>query len=79
MQQIPGDVHKERIVMIGDSPETDLRGAHEVGIDAVLVTKTGITAPLLEKEGTTLIHQLPPSDQPKFLLERFGLQQTSPQ
>ena len=76
MRQLPSDVSKERIVMIGDSPETDLRGAHEIGIDSVLVTETGITAPFLEKAGIAYIHQLPASDQPKFLLERFGLKQT---
>ena len=79
MRLFPNDVCKKRIVMIGDTPETDLRGAHGVGIDAVLVTKTGIMAPLIEKEGTAIIHQLPASDQPEFLLERFGLMETSPQ
>lgn len=74
LQLFPSHVSRERIVMIGDTPETDIRGAHGAGLDAALVTKTGVMANLLEKEGVaSVIDGLPFDDKPEFLLERLGL------
>jgi len=74
LQYFPVDIPKEKILMIGDTPETDIRGAHGVGLDAALVTKTGVMANLLEKEGeAAVIHQLPLDDRPDFLLERLNI------
>lgn len=70
------EISREKIVMVGDSPETDVRGAHNSGLDAVLVTKTGVTAELIEKDGFTVIDSLPSSDRPKFFLDRFQLANT---
>jgi hypothetical protein len=53
---------------------TDIRGAHGAGLDAALVTKTGVIANLLEKEGVaSVIDDLPFNDKPDFLLESLGL------
>ena len=74
LQRFPRDVSREKILMIGDTPETDIRGAHGAGLDAALVTKTGVMANLLEKEGVaSVIDGLPFNDKPEFLLERLGL------
>lgn len=71
LKKIPPHITKEKILMIGDTPETDIRGAYNSELDAALVTKTGVLAHLLEKEGDLLIHRLPLSDKPCFLLERL--------
>lgn len=74
LQYFPLDIRKEKILMIGDTPETDIRGAHGVGLDAALVTKTGVMTNLLEKQGAaSVIDQLPLSDRPDFLLERLNI------
>ena len=74
LQQFPPHLSKKSIVMIGDTPETDIRGAHRMGLTAVLVTKTGVMANLIKKEGVTpVIGNLPLNDKPEFLLERLGL------
>ena len=74
LQRFPCSIAKEKIIMIGDTPETDIRGAHVAGLDAVLVTKTGVMASLLEKEGVLpVVDRLPSDDKPDFLLERLGL------
>jgi ribonucleotide monophosphatase NagD (HAD superfamily) len=74
LQKFPCSVSRERIVMVGDTPETDIRGAHGVGLDAALVTKTGVMANLLEKEGVSpVMDRLPKHDKPEFLLDRLGL------
>jgi HAD superfamily hydrolase (TIGR01459 family) len=74
LKRFPQDILKEKIVMIGDTPETDIRGAHGAGLDAVLVTKTGVMACCLEKEGILpVIGRLSLDDKPDFFIERLGL------
>ncbi len=62
----------KEIIMVGDTPETDIRGARNAGIASVLITQTGIFAHryghLEIKEALDL---LPASDQPNFTLEYF--------
>ena len=70
----PENVPKERILMIGDTPETDIRGAHGVGIHAALVTQTGVMAKSFETQGEeSTIRQLSERDKPDFLLGRLRL------
>jgi HAD superfamily hydrolase (TIGR01459 family) len=71
LKRFSSHLSKERILMIGDTPETDIRGAYQAGLNAALVTKTGVMANLIEKDGMAVIHRLPLSDQPQFLLERL--------
>jgi HAD superfamily hydrolase (TIGR01459 family) len=74
LERFPFSISKRKIVMIGDTPETDIRGAHGAGLDAALVTKTGVMASLIEKKGvSSVVDHLPPDDKPDFLLERLGL------
>lgn len=62
----------EEIIMVGDTPETDIRGARGAQMASVLLTKTGIFA---HRYGHLEVHEalklLPPSDQPDFTLEQF--------
>lgn|GEM_PF-868525 len=74
LQRFLNDVPREKILMIGDNPETDIRGANAVGLDAALVTKTGVLANLFEQEGSSaVVGRLSLSDRPKYLIERLGL------
>jgi PBP4 family serine-type D-alanyl-D-alanine carboxypeptidase len=72
LAKFPQEISRNKILMIGDTPETDIRGAHGVGLDAALVTKTGVMTAPFEKEGLApVIERLPESDKPEFLLERL--------
>ena len=74
LRYIPQNIPKEKILMIGDTPETDIRGAHRAGLDAALVTKTGVMRDLFEKQSeAAVIGQLPSSDRPDFLLEQLNI------
>lgn len=42
-KNIKKNIDKERIIMIGDTLRTDIKGANNVGIDSILLTETGIT------------------------------------
>ncbi len=62
----------EKIVMIGDTPETDIRGANTFGLASALTTKTGIMAERIQKHYFEKKHvQLPLSDTPQFFIERL--------
>lgn len=54
-----------KILMIGDTPETDIRGANQFGMASILLTKSGIMA------GRT-ISDVPKADYPTYLMERFA-------
>ncbi len=60
------------VLMIGDNPETDIRGARNFGMAAALVTKTGIMADRISEQGWPhAIHHLLPSDYPDFFMEKL--------
>lgn len=59
------------IVAIGDTPETDVRGANSFGIASALITKTGIMAERIRRQGPLALTTLPSSDHPTFLLEQL--------
>lgn len=61
------------ILMVGDTPETDSRGAHGVGMPCALVTQTGILSERIKQNGIeTTIKQFEPSDYPNFFIERLA-------
>ena len=62
--------HKD-IIMVGDNPETDIRGANNFGITACLITQTGLTAEKILSD-SNVIQNLPLSDKPHFLIKRLG-------
>ncbi|MES2122320.1 MAG: TIGR01459 family HAD-type hydrolase [Chlamydiota bacterium] len=64
----------ERILMIGDTPETDIRGARMAGIDSALITQTGIASERISKSGMeAFLRELAETDQPHFMIPRFSL------
>jgi HAD superfamily hydrolase (TIGR01459 family) len=61
------------ILMVGDTPETDIRGAHLFGMSSALVTQTGILADRISAKGLEkTLDEFPVSDVPDFLIERLG-------
>ena len=63
----------EDILMVGDTPETDVRGANNIGMSTALITKTGIMGDRVETHGfETVLKDLPSTDKPHFFIERLG-------
>lgn len=64
---------RSKILMVGDTPETDIRGARLFGMPSALVTKTGILADRISVNGLEKTLQgLPSSDVPDFFIERLS-------
>lgn len=62
----------QKILMVGDTPETDIRGARRFGMASALVTKTGIMAERVNQFGLeTVIQELSPEDYPNYFIERM--------
>jgi HAD superfamily hydrolase (TIGR01459 family) len=61
-----------QILMIGDTPETDIRGANNVGIDSALILETGIMADRIQKNTHLILNDLPPTDIPNFFIKRLA-------
>jgi HAD superfamily hydrolase (TIGR01459 family) len=60
------------ILMVGDTPETDIRGARGFGMSSALVTHTGIMADRISRFGfENTVDNLSADDQPHFLIERL--------
>jgi HAD superfamily hydrolase (TIGR01459 family) len=64
---------KEEILMIGDTPETDIRGAHNFGIRSALITQTGIMAERIAHKGESSLRGLKACDTPHFFIEKFSV------
>lgn len=63
----------QEVLMVGDTPETDIRGARLFGMMSALVTHTGITAERASHEGLdAILQRLPPGDQPDYFIERLA-------
>lgn len=61
-----------KILMVGDTPETDIRGARGFHMPSALLTQTGIMAERVKEQGlAAALEALPPSDTPDYLIERF--------
>lgn len=61
------------ILMVGDTPETDIRGARLFGMHSALVTQTGIMADRISRNGLEKsLKELPVDDTPIYYIERFG-------
>jgi HAD superfamily hydrolase (TIGR01459 family) len=60
------------ILMVGDTPETDIRGAKLAGMASALITQTGIMADRIDQQGEDVaIQALPQTDIPDFFIERL--------
>lgn len=61
------------VLMIGDTPETDVRGARRFGMSSALITGTGIMADRISHQGWEGAWQaLAEHDRPTYLLRRLG-------
>ena len=60
------------ILMVGDTPETDIRGARRFGMASALVTQAGIMADRISHQGfENAINKLSPDDYPDYFIGRF--------
>lgn len=67
-----GISNSQEILMIGDTPETDIRGANGFGMASALTTQTGIMADRIESQRLDLSNlSLPSIDHPNFFIERL--------
>lgn len=65
-------IHPEKVLMVGDTPETDIRGARDFRMKSALVSHTGIMADRIEKHGFERAMTLvPPNALPDFMIERL--------
>lgn len=71
--QKAGITHPSEILMVGDTPETDIRGARSFGMPSALVLLTGIIADRISREGLDkTLQKLPPEDTPHYFINRFA-------
>lgn len=66
--KVPSDV-----LMVGDTPETDIRGGRNYGMSTALLVKQGIMHHRIELEGDKAIESLPETDRPDFTVDHFVL------
>lgn len=64
-------IEKANVLMIGDTPETDIKGARRAGISCALVTNTGIMKERCKEDPLYTINQL--NDKPDFFIPAFSL------
>jgi HAD superfamily hydrolase (TIGR01459 family) len=66
-------VTPEQVLMVGDTPETDIRGAGHFGMSSALVTQTGMMADRISQRGLeNVLQDFPQHDFPNFFIERLG-------
>ncbi|MCE5315763.1 MAG: TIGR01459 family HAD-type hydrolase [Parachlamydia sp.] len=66
-------IESKTVLMVGDTPETDVRGALSAGMIPVLVTHTGNMAHRIREQGfEKAIQALPSTDQPHFYIKQLG-------
>ncbi len=65
--QIP----KEKILMVGDTPGTDIAGAKNFGLHSALLTQTGIMGDRMTERGAEAIHCLSVEETPDFFVKRL--------
>lgn len=61
------------ILMVGDTPETDIRGSKQFGMRSALTTQTGMMAERINKSSfQKAIQTLSTEEHPDFFIERLG-------
>ncbi len=61
------------VLMVGDTPETDIRGAKKANMSSALILQTGIMGDRVRVQGLELaIENCLPGDRPDFFIERFS-------
>lgn len=68
-----GIFNMQQILMVGDTPETDIRGAQDFGIPSALVMKTGIMGERIAHHGLkNILEALTSQDSPHFFIAYMG-------
>jgi HAD superfamily hydrolase (TIGR01459 family) len=61
------------VIMVGDTPETDIRGANAFGMPSALVTQTGIMLDRITRRGLeNTVSSFPPSDFPNYFIGKLA-------
>ncbi len=62
----------QEVLMVGDTPETDIKGAKKIGMKTALITETGIMADRIGQMGfSKAVEACLPEDLPDFFIERL--------
>ena len=62
----------KEVLMVGDTPETDIRGARRCGMPSALVIQTGIMADRISHNGLErALKALSPLDSPDYFIGRL--------
>lgn len=65
-------MNPSKVLMVGDTPETDIRGARLFGMPSALVIQTGMMADRIAHNGLEgALKALAPSDLPDYFIERL--------
>lgn len=63
----------KEILMVGDTPETDIRGARQFGMPSALITQTGIMADRISHNGLEkALKELSANDTPNYFIGRLS-------
>jgi ribonucleotide monophosphatase NagD (HAD superfamily) len=63
----------QKVLMVGDTPETDIRGARNFNMPSALVVKTGIMADRIAHQGwESTLKTFSTQDFPDFFIECMG-------
>ena len=67
------NVSRQQMLMIGDTPETDIRGANGCHIDAALILDTGIMGERIAARGyEEAVRNIASSDIPRFYIQKLA-------
>lgn len=67
-----GIFNPKEILMVGDTPETDVRGARNYGMASALITQTGIMSDRISEQGMQkAVQDLSLSDQPDYFIGKL--------
>ncbi|KAF3362899.1 Uncharacterized protein PHSC3_000433 [Chlamydiales bacterium STE3] len=64
--------HLQQILMVGDTPETDIRGANQFGISSALVLATGMMRDRIAHYGTKALDHLSIEDTPHYFINQLA-------
>lgn len=66
-------LNSKEIIMVGDTPETDIRGARLFRMSSALVMQTGVMADRISDKGLdAALKELAAEDTPQYFIERLG-------
>lgn len=69
-----GVLSPQQVLMVGDTPQTDIQGANNFNMDSALVTATGVAGSQIAWQGLeSFLSSLAQEQHPTYLIERFGL------